>query len=77
MEPKLPERSVGSEQPAVTVVEISDPAIAGQGIELIDLDAVQLTSRPFRARRVVVRLEGGAVLYHSINHVSRLSRTTS
>jgi len=68
MEPKLPERSVGSEQPAVTVVEISDPAIAGQGLELIDLDAVQLTSFPFRARRVVVRLEGGAVLYHSTNH---------
>jgi AraC family transcriptional regulator, ethanolamine operon transcriptional activator len=54
--------------PAVTVVEISDPAIAGQGIELVDLDAVQLTSTPFRARRVVVRLESGAVLYHSTNH---------
>jgi AraC-like DNA-binding protein len=64
----MPERAVGSEQPAVTVVEISDPAIAGQGLELVDLDAVQLTSTPFRARRVVVRLEGGAVLYHSTNH---------
>jgi AraC family ethanolamine operon transcriptional activator len=68
MEPRLPERGVGSEQPAVTVVEISDPAIAGQGLELVDLDAVQLTSTPFRARRVVVRLEGGGVLYHSTNH---------
>jgi AraC family transcriptional regulator, ethanolamine operon transcriptional activator len=64
----LPERGVGNDQPSVTVVEISDPAIAGQGIELIDLDAVQLTSVPFRARRVVVRLEGGAVVYHSTNH---------
>jgi AraC-like DNA-binding protein len=64
----LLERGVGNEQPAVTVVEISDPAIAGQGIELIDLDAVQLTSVPFRARRVVVRLEGGVVVYHSTNH---------
>jgi AraC family transcriptional regulator, ethanolamine operon transcriptional activator len=54
--------------PAVTVVEIDDPAIAGQGIEIVDLDAVQLTSIPFRARRVVVHLEGGAVLYHSTNH---------
>jgi AraC family ethanolamine operon transcriptional activator len=68
MEPKIEGRGVGSAQPSVTVVEISDPAIAGQGIEIVDLDAVQLTSTPFRARRVVVHLEGGAVLYHSTNH---------
>jgi AraC family ethanolamine operon transcriptional activator len=68
VESKVPERGVGSEQPAVTVVDLSDPAIAGQNIELIDLDAVQLTSTPFRARRVVVRLGGAAVLYHSTNH---------
>jgi len=68
MEPKVPERVVSIDQPAVTVVEISDPAIAGRNLELVDLDAVQLTSTPFRARRVVVRLEGGAVLYHSTNH---------
>jgi AraC family transcriptional regulator, ethanolamine operon transcriptional activator len=61
-------RGVGREQPAVTVVEISDPAIAGQDIGLVDLDAVQLTSIPFRARRVIVRFEGGSVLYHSTNH---------
>jgi AraC-like DNA-binding protein len=59
---------VSSDQPSVTVVDISDPAIAGQGIELLDLDAVQLTSTPFRARRVIVRLEGGVVVYHSTNH---------
>jgi AraC-like DNA-binding protein len=63
---KVPDVSI--DQPAVTVVEISDPAIAGQGIELIDQDAVQLASTPFRARRVVVRLEGGVVVYHSTNH---------
>jgi AraC-like DNA-binding protein len=68
MEPKFPERGVRVDQPAVTVVEISDPAIAGQDLELVDLDAVQLTSTPFRARRVVVRLEGGVVVYHSTNH---------
>jgi len=62
--------------PAVTVVEISDPAIAGQGIEIVDLDAVQLTTTPFRARRVVVRLEGGAVLYHSTNHRIRTRTKT-
>src|SRR5207344_1203295 len=56
-----------AETPAVTVVEISDPAIAGQDIELIDQDAMQLTSTPFRARRVVVRLEGGVVVYHATN----------
>jgi AraC-like DNA-binding protein len=64
----LAERAVDGEQPAVTVAEISDPAIAGQGIELLELDALQLTSTtPFRARRVVVRLEDGAVVYHSTN----------
>jgi AraC-like DNA-binding protein len=54
--------------PAVTVVELTDPAIAGQGFELLEMDAVKLTSTPFRARRVVVRLEDGAVVYHSTNH---------
>jgi AraC-like DNA-binding protein len=66
--PKVPEQGIGNEQPAVTVVEISDPAIAGQNLEFVDLDGLQLTSTPFRARRVVVRLEGGSVLYHSTNH---------
>ncbi len=64
----MPERGVGNDQPSVTVADISDPALAGQGVEFVDLDAVQLTSHPFRARRVVVRLEGGAVVYHSTNH---------
>ncbi|MCU0231781.1 MAG: helix-turn-helix domain-containing protein [Acidobacteria bacterium] len=64
----MPERGVGNDQPSVTVADISDPALAGQGVEFVDQDAVQLTSLPFRARRVVVRLEGGAVVYHSTNH---------
>ncbi len=69
VEPKVPERGVSDGQPSVTVAEITDPAIAGQNFELADLDALQLTSAvPFRARRVVVRLEGGAVVYHSTNH---------
>jgi AraC-like DNA-binding protein len=55
------------EQPAVTVVEISDPADANAGIELLDLDAVQLQATPFRARRVIVRLEAATVVYHATN----------
>jgi AraC-like DNA-binding protein len=53
--------------PAVTVTDLDDPTSAGAGLELIDLDAVQLGAVPFRARRVVVRLEGAAVVFHSTN----------
>jgi AraC-like DNA-binding protein len=58
---------VTTEPPAVTVVEISDPAAANAGIELIDMDAVQLQAEPFRARRVIVRLEAATVVYHATN----------
>jgi AraC-like DNA-binding protein len=54
-------------EPAVTIVEISDPTAAGAGIELIDQDVMQLQSMPLRARRVIVRLESGAVVFHSTN----------
>ena len=53
--------------PAVTILEISDLTLAGEGIELLEQDAVQLQSRPLRARRVVVRLDGVAVVFHSTN----------
>jgi AraC family transcriptional regulator, ethanolamine operon transcriptional activator len=53
--------------PAVTVTELDDPTSAGTDIELIDLDVVQLGAVPFRARRVVVRLEGAAAVFHSTN----------
>jgi len=69
-------RRVSREQPAVTVVEIDDPTSAGQGIEVIDLDAVKLTSTSFRARRVVVRLEGGLVVYQTTNHRIRTRSKT-
>jgi AraC-like DNA-binding protein len=52
---------------AVTVVDICDPTDANAGVELLDLDAVQLQSMPMRVRRVVVRLESAAVVYHSAN----------
>ncbi len=54
-------------QPAVTVVEISDPTAANAGIELIDQDAVQLQPMPLRARRVIVRLGASTVVFHSVN----------
>ena len=64
----MPKRRVSREQTAVTVVEIDDPTTAGQGIEAIDLDAVKLASTPFRARRVVVRLDRGVVVHLATNH---------
>jgi hypothetical protein len=54
-----------SELPAVTVVDVSDPTEANTGLELLDLDAVQLQSMPLHARRVVVRLVSAAVVFHS------------
>ena len=59
--------TVASDPPAVTVVDIDDPTVANTGVELLDLDAVQLQSMPMRVRRVVIRLESAAVIYHSAN----------
>jgi AraC family ethanolamine operon transcriptional activator len=53
--------------PAVTILEISDLTLASEGFELLEQDAVQLQSRPLRARRVVIRLDGVAVVFHSTN----------
>jgi AraC family transcriptional regulator, ethanolamine operon transcriptional activator len=52
---------------AVTVVEISDPTAVGETIEVVEMDAVQLESRPLRARRVVVRLGASVLVFHSTN----------
>jgi AraC family ethanolamine operon transcriptional activator len=65
-----------SAQPAVTVVEISDPTAAGAGIELIEQDAVQLQPMPLRARRVIVRLGASAVVFYSTNRRVR-TRTSA
>jgi AraC-like DNA-binding protein len=56
-----------SEQSVVTVVDIDDPTVANTGIELLDMNAVQLHSMPMRVRRVVIRLESAAIIYHSAN----------
>jgi AraC family ethanolamine operon transcriptional activator len=66
---------VTPDSPAVSVTEITDPASADAGLELIDLDAVQLESQPLRARRVVVRLGTASVLFHASNQ--RLRTRTS
>jgi AraC family ethanolamine operon transcriptional activator len=55
------------DQRVVTAVEISDPTDANAGVELLDLDAVQLQSIPMQVHRVVVRLESAAVIFHSAN----------
>ena len=63
-------------QPAVVVVEISDPTAVGAGIELVEQDAVQLQPLPLRARRVIVRLGASAVVYYSTNRRVR-TRTSA
>ena len=54
-------------QPTVTVVELTDPTTSGENLEVFDQDVVKLASLGLRARRVIVRLEGGLVVYHRTN----------
>jgi AraC-like DNA-binding protein len=61
--------------PAVTVAEITEPTAVNAGIELLEQDAVQLQSMPLRARRVIVRLDPAAVVFHSSN--ARIRTRTS
>jgi hypothetical protein len=62
------QRDSSVDLPAVTVIEITDPSTANEGLELIDLEAVQLEPLPLRARRVIVRLDAAAtVAFHSTN----------
>lgn len=53
--------------PAVTVVDIIDPTTASETIEVLEQDVVTLESRPLRARRVTVRLEGALIVFHRTN----------
>ncbi len=62
--------------PAVTVVEFTDPTVAGQGFELFAQDAVQLQSSPLRVRRVTVRLGEATVVSQSTN-VRMRTRTSA
>ncbi len=45
-------------RPAVTVIEIRDPAAVRDGMEVLEQDVVHLGKMPFLARRVMVRLTG-------------------
>jgi len=56
-----------SDPPAVTVVDVSDPTEVNSGVELLDLDAVQLQSMPLHVCRVMVRLVSTVVAFHSTN----------
>jgi hypothetical protein len=56
-----PPASTPEDLPAVTVVEITDPTAVNAGIELLHQEAVQLQSKPLRARRVIVRLDPATV----------------
>jgi AraC-like DNA-binding protein len=64
-------------QPAVTVVELTDPTTSGETLEVADWDLVKLASPGLRARRVIVRLEGGMVVYHRTNLRVRTRTTMS
>ncbi len=59
--------NVGAPHPHVTVVEICDPTITEDDIEVVNQNLVQLQSEPLCARRVTVRLEASVLLYHSTN----------
>lgn len=52
---------------AVTVVEISDPTAVGEIIEVVEMDAVLLESRPLRARRVIVRMGPHVLMFQATN----------
>jgi AraC family ethanolamine operon transcriptional activator len=54
-------------QPAVTVVEITDPTAVNDSIEILDQDVVQITPKPLRIKRVIVRLGSSLLVYHSTN----------
>ena len=57
----------GDDRYSVTIVDIDDPAAANAGSEVLDHHAVQLQSRPFKARRIIVRLDSATEVFHSTN----------
>lgn len=62
---------LGVPLPCVTVDEICDATAAGENLEVIEQDVVQLESDALRVRRVVVSLETTVLIYQSTNRVVR------
>ena len=62
--------------PAVSVVEFSDPTMAGQAFGLLDQDAVLLQASPLHARRVSVNLGDAMVVFHSTDARVRTRTST-
>ena len=65
----------GTSLPAVTVVELSDPTAAGESIEVLKQDLIQLETLPMRARQIYIHLEDSLLLYQSTNVKLRVSTT--
>jgi len=63
-------QSTTAAQPAVTVLDISDPTAANAGMDLIKQDGMSLQSLPLQAKRVIVRLNSATVVYHSTSSTS-------
>jgi methylphosphotriester-DNA--protein-cysteine methyltransferase len=61
----------------VTVVELTEPTTSGETLEVADWNLVKLASPGFRARRIIVRLEGATVVYHRTNIRVRTRTTMS
>ncbi len=69
--PLLTRTATPNPRPAVTVVEISDPTVVGEAIEVIGQDAVQLQSGSLRAKRIVVRVGASTLLFYTTNRPIR------
>ena len=67
MHPAAQEAAAPSKPSSVTVVGITDPTAAREGIEVLEQDIVQLENEPLRAKRVIVLLERTMVIYQSTN----------
>lgn len=52
---------------SVSVYEVTDPTSAGENIEVISQDVVQLEDKPLRVQRIVVRLGESIVVFHHTN----------
>ena len=64
-------------QPAVTVTDLTEPTTAGDNLEIAEWDLVKLAAPGFRARRVMLRLDGAMIVYHRTNLRVRTRSTLS